>query len=182
MNRFACTLTSLLFLSSFQLVNAAVDADAILTHRAVPLMRKLQMDLSNVPTFSAADLTDLKERPITGSVASGLNVYLQDGDVRILSRQGGGFDLSGGYDSVSVMRPNSLFLSLTVLPNKVTAYANHSYDLSPYLPGCRLYVFYRENLLGHVYPDDAESTSTQRRINRVVAKDLQEFGIKSARE
>src|SRR5271155_3321327 len=101
MNAFAAVVAGLFFLLSFQGVRAETNQDAILTHRAMPLIRKLQVDLSNVPTFSPADLTDFKDRPITGSVASGLNAYLRDGDVRFLSRQGGGYDLSGGYNSVA---------------------------------------------------------------------------------
>lgn len=148
------------------------------TDKATALLRRLQADISAVPTTSLASLAPLRTMPITGrSLREGWSTYYRYGDVRFRSRDGLGYDIMPELDSIAVLRPDSLYLGLTVASKSDPIAANRSFDLAPYMPGCRLYVFYRENFVGQFYQNEVRPTTTERRIYRVVEKDLAAFGI-----
>jgi hypothetical protein len=55
--------------------------------------------------------------------------------------------------------------------------SNRAFDLAPYMPGCWLYVYYRENFRGQAYQNEVRPTATERLIYRQVEKDLAAFHI-----
>ncbi len=158
----------------------AADTDAVMTAKATTLLRKLQGDVSTVNTSSLIDLGEFRGLPITGdSLQGGWNTYYRYGDVRFRSRGGFGYDISPEHDSISILRPDSLYVGLTIASRRDPIASTRSFDLAPYLPGCRLYVYYRENLFGQAYLNDMHVTPTESKIYRKIEERLAALGATS---
>jgi len=100
--------------------------------------------------------------------------------VRFRDRNGGGYDPTPQIDSIAVLQEDSLYLGLTVAPSKDIVAVTRSFDLGHYLPGCRLYVYYRENLFGQSYLNDMQTTPTERQIYQKISERLAALGVTKA--
>jgi hypothetical protein len=165
--------------SSFLLTPGPLHAaDDAARDKATTLLHKLQADVSTVPTTGTISLAEYKNQPITSNAPEpGWTTYFRYGDVHFRSRSGAGVDITPELDSIAVLGSDSLYLSLTVAPQKSPLASSQSYDLAPYLPGYRLYIYYRENLFAQEYQNDMRVTPTQSKIYRKITHDLTAMGI-----
>ncbi len=155
----------------------AADSDAVLTSKATALLKKLQADISPIKTTSLITLTNFKSSEISGnSLRDGWSTYYRYGIVRFRDPHGG-FDITPQYDSISVLDTDSLYLSLTVASRDDKVPANRTFDLAPYLPGCRLYVYYRQNLFGQAYENQFHVTPTEKKIYQTITHNLATLGV-----
>jgi hypothetical protein len=162
-------------------VRAATESDAAMTAKATILLQKIQAQVSAMRTAGLVDFTDFKRMPITGHSLrdGGWTTYYRYGDVRFRSRLGFGYDITPQIDSLAVLHSDSLYLGLTVSsPRDPSVASDNSFDLAPYLPGCRLYVFYRQNLWGQSYLSDTRLTPIEAKIYRIVAIQLADVNVR----
>jgi hypothetical protein len=173
------TLISVATLSLLLPLHAAPQSSPDLTAKGKALLQKLQSDVSTVQTTSLLDLSGFKGSSITGkSLADGLNTYYRHGIVLFPDNQGGGYEITPSIYSVAFLRSDSLFLSLTIASSANGIVSTRSFDLSPYLPGSRLYVYYKENLLNQEYQNELRVTPSEQRVYNRIDKDLFSLGIK----
>jgi len=168
-----------LFLLPLASLRAATNEDASTSAKANQLLHELQADLSTVKSRSLIDLADFKEQSITGDSRDGWNTYYRYGDVRFRDRNGG-YDITPQSDSIAVLQDDSLYLGLTIASSKDIVAVTRSFDLGSYLPGCRLYVYYRENLFGQSYLTNIQPTPTERQIYKKISGRLAALGVTEA--
>ncbi len=119
----------------------ASTADASPPAKVNALLQKLQADLAAVRTTSLVDLTGFRKSPITGtSFSDGWTTYYRYGDVRFRTRQGVGYDITPERDSIAVLRPDAVYLSLTVAPRGAILPANMTTSGIPGVGGRRAIV------------------------------------------
>ena len=156
--------------------------DAVMTAKAVTLLKRLQVDISAMRTSGLVDFDDFKRAPISGhSLDRGWDTYYRYGDVRFHSRNSFGYDITPEFDSIAMLHSDSLYLGLKVASSKAVVASNNSFDLAPYLPGCRLYVYYRQNLLGQSYLSDTRLSPIENKIYRTVAIELANVNVRITR-
>ena len=176
----ALVVVGVLVLFPFESLHAAAPSDAAIRDKATALLMKLQADISTVQTSSLIDFSNFRNAPVTGkSLREGWTTYYRYGDVRFRDRHGGGFVITPERDSIAILRPDSIYISLTVASHQAILPANKTFDLAPYLPGCRLYVYYRENFIGQGFQSDMHETMTEGRIYRKIRQNLAKFGVSS---
>jgi hypothetical protein len=130
-------------------------------------------------TSSLVDFSDFKRSRIYGnSLEQGWDTYYRSGNPHFRSRFGFGYDITPQRDSIAILPTDSLYLGLTVAASKAVVASDNSVDLAPYLPGCRLYVYYRENLFGQSYLADNRPTPIAYGIYRIIAVELADVGVR----
>jgi hypothetical protein len=160
-------------------VRAATDSDAAMTVKARFLLSQLQDRISRMQTTSLIDFTDFKRSRIYGkSLDQGWDTYYRSGNPHFHSRFGYGLDIMPQSDSIAIMPGDSLYLGLTIAaPNGYVA-SDTSIDLAPYMPGCRLYIYYRENLFGQSYLTENRPTPIEMGIYRIIAVEMAQVGVR----
>ncbi len=143
------------------------------------LLGQLQSKISTMRTTGTVDLTAFKRSRIYGDSSSQeWDTYYRCGNPHFRSRLGFGTDITPQRDSIAVMPGDSLYLGLTVAPTRAIVASDNSIDLAPYLPGCRLYVFYRSNILGQSAQSGNRRASIEYGIYRIIAVQLADVGVR----
>jgi hypothetical protein len=179
MKRFALVLGVALLLLAIGPLRAATDSDAAMTAKARFLLSQLQERISNIRTTSLIDFADFKHSRIYGhSLEEGWETYYRSGNPHFRSRFGFGYDITPEPDSIAIMPGDSLYLQLTIASRNDFVASDNSIYLAPYMPGCKLCVFYRENLFGQSYLADNRPTPIEMGIYRIIAVELGQVGVR----